>query len=244
MNFALLASAPILGWLAGVLANWAADVLPGWRQLPPALRPPQPSGAWQHYATLPWYHRRRGRCPHCDALRTRRAPLVEAVLALLFFLLALRLGNDPPLLLTAWGYAWFLVSVFVIDLETRRVLNIMLLPAMLFALAVSVLLGVPPLPRALAGGVVAFGLFWGLFLIGRILFGRGALGFGDVKLAGVIGLMVGYPDVLQALVVGALLGAAVALFMLATHRATLKSTSAYAPYLALGAMVALWGIMG
>jgi leader peptidase (prepilin peptidase)/N-methyltransferase len=243
MNVLLLVLAPLIGWLAGVLANWAADVLPGWRQLPPADRMPHWPGVWRHHATLPWYFQRRGICPHCDQRRTRRAPIVEAVLALLFFVLAARLGLTPSLVI-GWIYAWFLVSVFVIDLETRRVLNIMLLPAALFALGVSVWRGQPSLPSVLVGGLVAFGLFWGLFIIGRMMFGRGTLGFGDVKLAGVIGLMVGYPDVLRALVVGALLGAAAAAVLLATHRATLKSTSAYAPYLALGAMVALWGVLG
>jgi prepilin signal peptidase PulO-like enzyme (type II secretory pathway) len=86
--------------------------------------------------------------------------------------------------------------------------------------------------RALGGGA-GFGLF---FLLGVL--GRGALGFGDVKLAGVIGLMTGFPSVLVALATGVLLGV-VALALLVTGRATRKSKIAYAPYLAAGAMIVL-----
>ena len=92
--------------------------------------------------------------------------------------------------------------------------------------------------RALGGGA-GFGLF---FLLGVL--GRGALGFGDVKLAGVIGLMTGFPGVLVALTAGALLGGIAALALLVTKRATRKSKIAYAPYLAAGAVIALWGVLG
>jgi leader peptidase (prepilin peptidase) / N-methyltransferase len=50
--------------------------------------------------------------------------------------------------------------------------------------------------------------------------------------------------VMRALVIGALLGGVAALVLLATRRAGLKSTSAYAPYLALGAMITLWTTLG
>ena len=72
------------------------------------------------------------------------------------------------------------------------------------------------------------------------LLSRGHLGMGDVKLAGLIGLMLGYPAVINALVVGILLGAGAALILLATRRANRKSTMAYAPYLALGALFTMW----
>jgi leader peptidase (prepilin peptidase)/N-methyltransferase len=120
----------------------------------------------------------------------------------------------------------------------------MLLPAAVFAVAAGLWLGTPSLPSMLAGAIVAFGLFWALFLFGGLVFGPGALGFGDVKLVAVIGLMTGYPNVLQALAAGALLGGVGALALIATRRADWKSTCAYAPYLATGAMLSLWRMFG
>ncbi len=223
-----------VGLLAGLLANWAADTLPllalvaGEQAQPPLLqRQPQPSKA---FARLP--------------LRSLRERSVVMTLAVLFSLLAYQNPADPARLLVSWCYAWFLTTVFIIDLETRRVLNIMLLPAAVFALAAGLWLGQPSLPSMLAGAVVAFGLFWCLFLLGRVMFGRGALGFGDVKLVAIIGLMTGYPNVLHALVIGAVLGGVGAIILLITRRAGWKTTCAYAPYLAAGAMLALWGKFG
>lgn len=208
----------LAGLAGGYVANIAADTLP--RFTPGKGQSPAP-------VTLAW-----------------RRPAVIGALAALFPLLAFLYDGALAPLLVNWCYAWFLTAVLVIDLETRRVLNIMLGPAALFAVLAGLWLGEPSLPSMLAGGVVALLLFWGLYMIGRLLFGRGALGFGDVKLAGVIGLMTGYPGVLQALVIGAVLGGIGALVMLATRRAGWKSTAAYAPYLAIGAMLALWAGIG
>jgi prepilin signal peptidase PulO-like enzyme (type II secretory pathway) len=91
------------------------------------------------------------------------------------------------------------------------------------------------LVNALLGGAVGFGVFLLLAIVGR-----GALGMGDVKLAGVIGLMTGYPDVLWALIIGALVGAGAAIVLLISRKATRKTAIAYAPYLAFGAFVVLW----
>jgi leader peptidase (prepilin peptidase)/N-methyltransferase len=221
------------GFLAGLLANWAADYLP--QVTAPA--PPAPS-------ERVWSQAARGQMPLSLSLHRRREQAVVAALVTLFALLACLLPADPAGLFVNWCYAWFLVTVLVIDLETRRVLNIMLAPASIFALAAGLWLGSPSLPSMLVGAAVAFALFWCLYLFGRMVFGRGALGLGDVKLVAVIGLMTGYPSVLHALIAGALLGGVGAMVLLATRRAGWKTTCAYAPYLAIGAMLALWRTFG
>jgi leader peptidase (prepilin peptidase) / N-methyltransferase len=65
------------------------------------------------------------------------------------------------------------------------------------------------------------------------------MGAGDIKLAGVIGLLTGYPLVIPALLLGVGLGGAAALTLLITRRAGRKSSMAYAPYLAVGAIIVL-----
>ena len=204
------------GLLAGLLANWAADQLPNYTAAP---------GAPLHRHPL-------------------RKQIVMVALLVLFTLLAAHNHGDPARQFVSWCYAWFLTTVLVIDLETRRVLNIMLLPAAVFAVAAGLWLGQPNLASMLGGAAVGFGLFWCLYVLGRVKYGRGALGFGDVKLVAVIGLMTGYPNVLNALVIGAVLGGAAAVILLLTRRAGWRSTTAYAPYLAAGAMLALWHTFG
>ena len=245
---AWVAATLVASWLAGGLANWAADVLPGRGaasdpEAPPTAPTPGRHGpiAALHYLTLPWYPFRHGVCPHCGERRPLRAPLLEAAtivaFALAWLLAALRpwsLTPDPWSLATTCLYATFLLAVLVIDLEHRRVLNVMVAPAAVVALLASFLPGGPTPVQALIGGALGFGVFFLLALIGR-----GAMGLGDVKLAGVIGLMTGYPLVVAALALGIVLGGVAAIALLVTRRAGRKGTMAYAPYLALGTIVVL-----
>jgi len=144
-------------------------------------------------------------------------------------------GPDPIAVAIGWLYAAFLLTVLVIDYEQRRVLNVMLAPAAVVVLALSPPPQTPTLQSSFIGGVVGLGLFMLVYLLSR-----GHLGMGDVKLAGLIGLMLGYPAAVNALLLGIILGAVAALVLLATRRATRKSSMAYAPYLALGALAAMW----
>jgi leader peptidase (prepilin peptidase) / N-methyltransferase len=254
-EIAAIVASLLVGWLAGATANWAADVLPGRRgaasdpEAPPTVPTPGRHGpiAALHYLTLPWYPFRRGVCPHCGERRPLRAPLLETAtigaFVLAWFLTpdpwsltpdSWSLTFDPWPLITTCLYAAFLLAVLVIDLEHRRVLNVMVAPAAVVALLASFLPGGPTPVQALIGGALGFGIFTLLALIGR-----GAMGLGDVKLAGVIGLMTGYPLVVAALALGILLGGIAAIALLVTRRAGRKGTMAYAPYLALGTIVVL-----
>ncbi len=162
-------------------------------------------------------------------------PLLYTAMVAGFVVTASLLGPDPVHMAIGWLYTAFLLTVVVIDLEHRRVLNIMLGPAAAVVLALSLLPQTPTLESSLLGGVVGLGLFMFVYLVSR-----GKLGMGDVKLAGLIGLMLGYPAVINALVLGIILGAVAAIVLLLSRRATRKSTMAYAPYLALGALFVMW----
>jgi len=231
----------LAGWLAGAAANWAADVLPNVAQHPSDASivageggAPAPDPHPWHTLTLGWYAFRRGICPHCGQRRPLRAPLLEAATILFFVLAWARFRTDPLHLAVVCLYAVTLLAILVIDLEHRRVLNVMLAPAAVSALLISLLPGYPDPLQALLGGAIGLGAFALLALIGR-----GAMGAGDVKLAGVIGLMTGAPLVVPALVSGVILGGVAALLLLVTRRAGRKSSMAYAPYLALGTIIVL-----
>ncbi len=220
MSFWLYGSSIGIGWLVGGAANWLADFLPSWGIEPDASLPLSalPNYWW------PWQQMKNdGR---------RRPLLLHGAMIAIFVIMALLLPVGIQLLAIMWLYVAFLLTVLVIDLEHRRVLNIMLGPAALVVLALSLLPETPTPLNALLGGSVGLGLFFLLAVIRR-----GALGFGDVKLAGVIGLMTGYPQVINALFLGILFGGVAALYFLLSRRATLKSYIPYAPYLAVGAIV-------
>jgi prepilin signal peptidase PulO-like enzyme (type II secretory pathway) len=215
-----------IGWLMGGVGNWLADQLPHLPQRPLRF-------ARDHYV--------RSLAPFGRATHPWRCGLLNVGMAAAFALGWWRVGDDWGQLLVAWFYTVWLLVVLVIDFEHRRVLNLMLPAAVAVALLAPVLtlLGVAHLPTfgsALLGGLAGFLVFLLIFVIGR---GR-MMGAGDVKLAGVIGLMVGYPLVWGALTAGIVLGGLVAIFIIVSRRASAKSYMAYGPYLALGALLVLW----
>ncbi len=152
--------------------------------------------------------------------------------------------GDPIVLVVDAAYIAILLLIIVIDLEHRLILNVVVYPATLLALGGSLLL--PPrentLPAALAGAVVGFALFYALYWLGGRLFGRGALGFGDVKLAMLLGAMLGFHRILYVLVLAIVLGGAVSILLLLAGRAGRRTYLPYGQYLAIAGIVMLiWG---
>lgn len=131
-----------------------------------------------------------------------------------------------------------LVIISLVDWRTRRIPNALNLALLAWSLVQIAWLGQPTITSAGLGLLVSGGLFLLLALIGR-----GAMGLGDVKLAGVLGALLGFPLVLRALVVGVFAGGAVALCIILSRRSKAKSTMAYGPYLALGGWVTALGML-
>jgi len=141
-----------------------------------------------------------------------------------------------PLLVPASLATLLLLLIAAIDIDRRLVLNEVLLAGAVLALSYAALGGWGRLLSSLAGGVLALGLF---ALFASIQ--RGAMGAGDVKLAGLLGLMFGYPVILQVLMLGVIIGGLVAGGLLLTRRLDRKAMIPYAPFLSTGGiLVLLW----
>ena len=183
----------------------------------------------------------RGRCRDCAAPIPRRYPLVEALTAVLFVALALRLGPDPAL--PAYLYlAAVGVALAFIDLDVRRLPDVLTLPsypvvAGLLVLAVALGSDSGELRRALLGGLAMGGFYVALFLIAP----RG-MGLGDVKLSGVLGLATGWfgwGELVVGLFAGFLLGGGWGVALLATGRAGRRSALPFGPFMLAGALLAV-----
>jgi prepilin signal peptidase PulO-like enzyme (type II secretory pathway) len=115
-------------------------------------------------------------------------------------------------------------------------------PAILFAVLAGFFTPGMKWWSALIGGGIGFAFFYIAALVGNALFGSGALGEGDVKLAAFVGLITGFPLIVGALILTILLGAAVSLILLITRVRSLRDPIPYGPFLIVGAMVTLlWG---
>ncbi|MBM4460071.1 MAG: prepilin peptidase [Chloroflexi bacterium] len=142
--------------------------------------------------------------------------------------------GPTPVLASAVLAALLLLLIAAIDLDVRLVLNEVLLVGAGLALLHAAAAGWSRLALALIGGGLALGLFLLLALLQR-----GAMGAGDVKLAGLLGLMFGYPAALQALLLGVIVGGVVAAALLLTRRLGRKALIPYAPFLSAGGILTL-----
>lgn len=221
---------PILaGVLAGWLVNYLSDVLPITRRFSqPACTHCNTTLSKKEYLSL-------SRCPSCGKYRSLRTWLVQ-ILGMAFslwiwFLPPRNFADAIPnsslaflaglLLLTYFGV------VFVIDLEHRLILH----PVSIFGAVLGLGIGwlFNGLGSTLLGGLGGFGIMLIFYLFGT-LFARvrarkmraagqesddeEALGAGDVILAGVLGLILGWPLIWFGLLVGILLGGLITIPML------------------------------
>lgn len=184
----------------------------------------------------------RGRCRDCRAPVKLRYPIVEGSTGVLFGLLAWHFG--PAAALPAFLYLGAIsVALASIDLDLHRLPNSLTLPSYVVGgvllLVASIFDGHPAwLLRAGLGMVALYALY---FLL-RLGYPRG-MGFGDVKLAGVLGMYLGYLG-WEVLVTGAflgfLLGGVVGVGLMLARRASRKSMIPFGPFMLGGALLAVF----
>lgn len=211
----------------------------------------------------------KGRCRYCQKPISLQYPLVEfftAVLLVLVFWhwdfgfdLTLGLGLwDLITLLYYWTIVSFLMIIFVYDLKYFIIPNKIIYPAITITFLYRLwegfrfslwdfelvwdlglrILDFKPLLYATSSALLASSFFFSIFLISR---GRW-LGLGDVKLAFLMGLFLGFPNILVALFFAFSIGAIMGLGLMVLGKKGLKSEVAFAPFLVLGTLIALfWG---
>lgn len=235
----------LMGLLVGSLINWAGDYLPRFassnaalssestsQPVPvlssvegPVLSPIQGPALWRLLTSRrSWI---RPQWPFWSRVA------VELFSALLFAYLWWSFGPSWRLLLLT-SYCSFLLLIAVIDMRYQLVLNVLIYPAAVVALLLRFVFPEGDAFATFLGGAVGL-TFFSLVALLR----RGGMGAGDVKLAALIGLMVGFPQVVWALTLGILAGGIAALFLILTHLKELESHMPYAPFLCLGAAIAL-----
>jgi leader peptidase (prepilin peptidase)/N-methyltransferase len=174
----------------------------------------------------------RGRCRACEAHIPLRYPAVELLTALLVAGCGLRFGLSADAVAAA-AFCIVLVAISAIDLEHRIVPNRIVIPAAGVALAIQ-LVREPSVEWLLAALGAASFLF-----VAALAYPRG-MGMGDVKLALLLGAFLGR-DVAVGLMAGLLAGLLPAIVLLARNGlASRKTAIPFAPFLAFGAIVALF----
>jgi prepilin signal peptidase PulO-like enzyme (type II secretory pathway) len=251
----------VLGWVAGLFINYVSDVLPRTRRFSqPTCSGCQTHFTWTDYLTL-------RACRNCGKPRNLRTWLVQ-ILAVAFFVYFWMVPSKAlgfPLGAVVLVYFGIIT---VIDLEHRLILH----PTSLAGAALGLIVGIFIYSRkyallgsvgiSLLGGLAGFGIMFLLYQFGTLVArfrarkmqaaGQAddeeeALGGGDVYLTGVLGLMLGWPAILAALVYGVLLGGLASIIfivgLLVRRRyasEALMTFIPYGPYFIIGASLLLF----
>ncbi len=168
-------------------------------------------------------------------------------------------GRDlvvQPMAAAAFGYFAVFVSLLVactfIDFDKQILPDRLTKPGMAIGLLGGLWPGIagalsqdPSTPIALRtllaslfGLLVGGGLTWGIRILGSALFRKEAMGFGDVKFLAMIGAFLGWQGALLTMFLGCVFGAAIGVVLML--RSGTSARIPFGPYLALGAVVALF----
>ena len=239
-----------IGTAVGSFVNVVADRLPAGQSLVrPGSHCPVCDTHLRAFDLVPVlsYAWLRARCRYCGAAIPRRLPLVEAGTGLLFALAAASFGFSAAFAAAA-VILGLLVAITIIDLEHGLILDRVVLPASVAALLMAPLWPLVGVEReffwwsgplasfasSLAGGVAGF-----VFFLAIVFLRPGGMGGGDVKLGGLLGLLLGLAGVVIAVWVAVVAGGVVAAALLVLGKRGRKSEMPFGPFLAGGAAVAL-----
>ena len=241
----LIATLGVLGLLVGSFLNVVIHRVPAGVSLvspgsacPACANPVRP---YDNVPVLSWLVLR-GRCRDCNAPISGRYPLVELATALLFVLVGVRFGASAytaaALVVIATG-----VALFMIDLDHRRLpfaITGAAATGTVIALSIDLVLHGPgPLVTALLSTALWFGVYGGIWFATA---GRG-MGLGDVALAPVLGLALGWLGwgaSAVGLAGGFLIGAVVGVGLLASGRAGARARVPHGPFLLSGAALGMF----
>lgn len=236
----------VIGWLAGVLLNYLADVLPSTRSFTaPVCRHCQSKIRCLDYILL-------RKCAACGGSRAARAWIVQTASVAAAVIVWYRPPDVFGRYLALIVFFYF-AAVFIMDIEHRIILHPISIAGAILAVPVGIYMN--GWLKTLLGGLAGFGIMLALYYFGELFSrvlarARGqpieetALGFGDVNLSGVLGLILGWPRVTAnlffAILLGGLISGGVILVMVLRRRYQAFTAIPYAPFLLISALILIY----
>ena len=234
-------------------AQWEADCaeLQG-REVPerapfnllrPASRCPScstPIRAIENVPVVSWLVLR-GRCRTCRTPISARYPLVELLTGVLSGLLAIRFGASAALA-GALVFAWALVALSFVDLDTQLLPDDITLPLVWLGLIVNIGGTFVDLRSAVLGAIGGYLALWTVYWAFKLLAKKEGMGYGDFKLLAAIGAWLGWQVLPFVILVAAALGVVFGSLALWLSRRGADTRLPFGPYLAVGGLAGLvWG---
>lgn len=229
----------ILGLASGSLINICICRIPSGKPLLTALSYCPSCGARLMAADLipiASYFLLRGKCRYCRAPISPRYPVIEIVTAVLFIIVYSKIGAGAVLIKYLLVTALLLMITFI-DLEHYIIPNSLVLAGLITGAIFLPLTREHTLAGALSGIIFTAG-----FLLFLNIASRGGMGMGDVKFGAFIGIILGWPLSLLAVILACLAAGLAGALLLAARRKSGKDPIPFGPFLSLGTFATfMWG---
>ena len=182
-----------------------------------------------------------GKCSSCKTPIGWRYPMVELLTGVLAGFISWKFGYSGAAV-AAWVFAFALIALTFIDLDTQLLPDSITLPLLWLGLFFNLNGGFTDLHSAVAGAMAGYLILWSIYWLFKLVTGKEGMGYGDFKLLAAIGAWFGWQllpaVILLSSVVGSVIG--IGLILLARHGRNIPMP--FGPYLALGGICALfWG---
>lgn len=183
-----------------------------------------------------------GKCRYCKEKISVQYPVVEIITGVIFLLISLQTTNyslQTIINLAFWFYlASSLIIIFIYDLKHYLIPDKVLLPAIIIAFLFQVLNYKLQTTNYILAVAIAFGFFFALWAISRGQW----MGFGDVKLAILLGLILGFPNIIVGLFLAFFIGSIIGIILMAAKKKQMKNQLPFGPFLIIGTFIAFfWG---
>lgn len=188
--------------------------------------------SWKELIPVFTFLFQKGKCKNCGAAISKIYPIMELLTGLLFAFSFYHIGFHWELLAT-------LTLISLLHIITVSDLAYMIIPdkVLLFFVFIFIIerifIPISPWYDPILGAVVGFGL---LFLIAVV--SKGGMGGGDIKLFGVIGIVLGLTNTLLTFFFAALLGSVIGMIGLLAKKVKRKNPIPFGPFIAAGALLA------
>lgn len=172
-----------------------------------------------------------GKCRGCKERISIRYPLMELATGILFLLAYVQIGFQWELV-TAILLMSMLIIVFVTDIHYMLIPNKVLLFFLPFLIVMRMVVPLDPWYDAIIGGVVGYGM---IALI--IIVSKGGMGAGDMKLFGVLGIVLGWKLVLLTFFFAALFGAVIGIILQRTNKTKKRQPIPFGPHIVMATVI-------
>lgn len=192
----------------------------------------------------------KGKCRYCHTPVSWRYPAIEAFTAFLFWCVAAYFGTSQPILVLCF-YALFLswlLALAMIDIDTMTLPNSLtqsgLILGILYQGSLAMTSSDSSIAKMLLGGIG--GAVLGIWLLdimriaGRIFLQKEAMGGGDPKLAAMMGMWLGWQNILLTILLASAIGTAIGAIAMICSNHQKQQPIPFGPFLALGGGLSLF----